>query len=530
MEKLVSDPAMAEEMRDKQEEPRHGQSPKPAGTDRSSASGIMVVQLLFATILLLSLNYLSGSHHTAWDLSQDHEFSLSNQTRKLLTSDLLGDRAHPVHLIAAVRKNSAHYSRLHAMLEEYERLGRGALTVEFVDYVRDSDTALGIADQYGTTFVEDVIIIDAVPSPAPAPADDQQAQSHARQTAALRRAHIRYVAVKDMLVFASDKGQNRRLIGYQDEDQLTAAIRRAVEGTPRRFYFLADKSQVAGPEEDAPWTFLTRTFDSLNIKLIPKRISDLEKIPDDAAGVALVAPRFDLNTREMAIFREYWDRPRAAVLVVLDPTQKQQPPNLRAFLREHGVTPREVRLSTIQGNRQAFDVTATFTNATAVGDLGNASTLFEGASSALDIRENAEDLELRQINPLALITTNKNVRAQPLDGSAPIPGPHYLGASISRGNERNDTTAGATSRMIVVSNSDFLQPRSRHREHIDFLRNTSNWLIGREELIGIGPRPVRYYKLLLPSQKVSFVNKLNLFFIPGAFILAALFIWNTRRV
>ncbi len=529
MEKLVSDPAMAEEMRDKQE-PRHGQATKSAGTDRSSAGGIMVVQLLFAIILLFSLNYLSGSHHKAWDLSQDNQFSLSNQTRKLLTSDLLDARARPVHLIAAVRKNSAHYSRLHAMLEQYERLARGALTVEFVDYVRDSDTALGIADQYGTTFVEDVIIIDAVPPLPPAPADDQQAKSHARETVALRRAHIRYVAVKNMLVFASDKRQSRRLIGYQDEDQLTAAIRRAVEGTPRQFYFLADKSQIAGPEEDAPWTFLTRTFDSLNIKLIPKRISDLEKIPDDAAGVALVAPRFDLNTREMAVFREYWDRPRAAVLVVLDPTQKQQPPNLRAFLREHGVTPREVRLSTTRGTQQTFDVAATFTNATAVGDLGNASTLFEGASAALDIRENAEDLELRQINPLALITANKNVRAQPLDGSAPIPGPHHLGASISRGNERNDTTAEATSRMIVVSNSDFLQPRSRHREHIDFLRNTSNWLIGREELIGIGPKPVKYYKLLLPSRKVSFVNKLNLFFIPGAFILAALFIWNTRRV
>jgi len=527
MEKLVPDPAMAEEMRDKQE-PRHGQANKSTG--RNSANGIMAVQLLFAIILLFSLNYLSGSHHTAWDLSQDNEFSLSNQTQKLLTSDLLDARTRPVRLIAAVRRNSAHYSRLHAMLEEYKRLAHGALTIEFVDYVRDSDTALEIADQYGTTFVEDVIIIDAVPSLSLAPPDDPQAKSHAQKTAALRRTHIRYVAVEDMLVFASDKRQNRRLIGYQDEDQLTAAIRRAIEGTPRRFYFLADKSQIAGPEEDAPWTFLTRTFDSLNIKLIPRRISDLEKIPDDAAGVALIAPRFDLNARELAIFREYWDRPRAAVLVVLDPTRKQQPPNLRAFLREHGVTPREVRLSTTQGTPQTFDVAATFTNATAVGDLRNASTLFEGASAALDIRENSEDLELRQINPLALITANKNVRARPLDGSPAIPGPHYLAASISRGNERNDTTAEATSRMIVVSNSDFLQPRSRHREHIDFLRNTSNWLIGREELIGIGPRPVQYYKLLLPSRKVSFVNKLNLFFIPGAFILAALFIWNTRRV
>ncbi len=520
---------MAEETRDRQSN-RSEQPIGATGTGRSSVGSNMIIQLLFAFILLISINYLSGTHHRTWDLSQNNEFSLSNQTRKLLTSNLLDERDHPVRLIAAVRKNTAHHARLRAMLEEYERLAHGRLTVEFVDYVRDSDTALRIADQYDTAFVEDVVIIDALPSLPPAPTNDREGQAHARKIATLRRTHIRYVAVQDMLVFASDQRKGRRLIGYQDEDQLTTAIRRALEGSPRQFYFLADKSQIAGSEEDAPWTFLTRTFDSLNIKLIPIRISDLERIPEDASGIALVAPRFDLSTREMEIFREYWDRSRAAVLVVLDPTQKQQPPNLRSFLREHGVTPREVRLSTGKGPQQVFDVRATFTNATAVGDLGNASTLFEGASASLELRENAEDLELRQIIPLALITANENVRAQPLDGAAPVPGPHYLGASVSRGNERNDTTAEATSRMIVVSNADFLQPRARHKEHIDFLRNTSNWLIGREDLIGIGPRPVMYYKLLLPAQKVSFVNKLNLFFMPGLFVLAALFVWNARRV
>ena len=326
---------------------------------------------------------------------------------------------------------------------------------------------------------------------------------------------------------SSQRGQ--RLIGYQDEDQITAALRRALEGSPRRLYFLADKSQITGSEDDSPWNFLSRTFASLNVELTPIRISGIERIPKDAAGVALIAPRFDLNTQEMSVLRDYWERPKAALLVVVDPTRKEQPPNIRAFLREHGVTPRAVRLSTTKGDRSSFDIPATFTNAAALGDLGNASTMFEGATSSLDLRENAEDLELRQILPLALITANENVTAQPLDGTAPLPGPHYLAASVSRGNERTDQTAGKTSRMIVVANRDFLRPRSRQKEHIDFLRNTNNWLIGREELSGIGPKPVRYYKLLLSSQKVSFVNKLNLFFVPGLFLLISLSIWNARR-
>ncbi|MEC9054285.1 MAG: Gldg family protein, partial [Verrucomicrobiota bacterium] len=422
-----------------------------------------------------------------------------------------------------------YHSRIRAILKEYELLADGGIIIDFVDYIRDSDTALKISDQYGIALTEDILIVDAAPSiPGPPPATDGS-EPDSPKIAELRQSHVRFIAVKDMRLYTDDQRTGRRPSGYQEEDQLTSAIRRALEGNPRRFYFLSDKSQIGGSGEDAPWDFLRRTFEKLNINLIPIRVSGLQKIPEDAAGIALVAPRFDLNTREMAVFREYWERPRAAALIILDPNLKQQPSNLRAFLREHGVTPRAVRLSTSRGNQEAFDIPTTFTNAPALGDLRNASTLFEGASSSLELRENAEDLELRQIVPLALIETGNSVQAQPLDGSDPVPGPHYLASSVSRGNERNDNTAGETSRMIVVSNTDFLKPRSRHKEHIDFLRNTSNWLIGREELSGIGPKQVRYYKLLLTPQKVSFVNQLNLIFVPGLFLLVSLLVWNARR-
>ncbi|MDG2487238.1 MAG: Gldg family protein [Roseibacillus sp.] len=503
------------------------QNPPPKkGRRRSGSEGrMMMLQLFLCLTILLSVNYFAGNRQTVWDLSQNKDFTLSNQTRNLLQSSSFRARKNPVKIIAAVRRNSAHYPRISSMLHAYERLSQGTIRVQLIDYVRDSDAAIAIADKYDTAFVDDTIIIDALPSLT----QSIKAETAERTEEEMQKAHIRFIAVQDMLVFSSDQRRGRRVIGYRDEDQITASLRRALEGAPRRMYFLADKSQIAGSEEDAPWTFLSRTFASLNIEIAPFRISGLDRIPDDAAGIALVAPRFDLNAQEMDVLREYWKRPKAALLVVMDPTRKEQPPNIRAFLREHGVTPRAVRLSTAKGSQRAFDIPATFTNAAAVGDLGNASTMFEGATSSLELRENAEDLELRQILPLALIAANESVTAQPLDGTAPLPGPHYLAASVSRGNERNEQTAESTSRMIIVANKDFLRPRSRQKEHIDFLRNTSNWLIGREELSGIGPKPIRYYKLLLSSQKVSFVNKLNLFFAPGLFLLISLSIWNARR-
>ena len=152
-----------------------------------------------AVMLFLSANYLSGTHHKAWDLSRNNQFTLSNQTRKLLKSSLLKDRNNPVHLIAVVRKSSTHHVRLLAMLDEYQRLAGGKLTVEFVDPIRDADAALEIADQYETTFVEDVVIINAIPPLPPAPENGAEAAEHAEKIKALRKSHIQYVTVEDML-------------------------------------------------------------------------------------------------------------------------------------------------------------------------------------------------------------------------------------------------------------------------------------------------------------------------------------------
>lgn len=492
---------------------------------RLSIGSLAIVQLVLICLLFLALNYLAGTNHRTWDLTQSEEFTLSNQTRVLLKSEILQKRAEPVKIIAAMRKGSTHSVRLRAMLEEYERLADGMLEVRFVDPDLETDSALEIEDNYAA-LVEEVIIIDAVP-PIPDPPKEAPAD-RAKRVEALRQAHIQYLSVESMLVFRTE-GTERILAHYQDEDQLTAGIRRALEGKPRRFYLLADKSQIASSEDDAPWEFLSHTFATMNITLVPVRVSELQQIPADAAGVALIAPRYDLDEREKDLLSAYWNGPNASLLIVLDPTLPNQPANLRAFLRHNGITPRANRLSTGTGNDLTFDVLATFTTAPAVGDLGNASTMFEGASATLEVREDAEDLERRRIEPFPLIQAHDKYDATLLNGSGMTNPPHYLAASVSRGNERSDTIGDQTSRMIILSNSSFLKPRHRHAEHIDFLRNTTNWLVGREELAGIGPLPVRRYKLGLTKAQMTFANRLNVFILPGIFFLGAVFIWNARR-
>jgi hypothetical protein len=105
----------------------------------------------------------------------------------------------------------------------------------------------------------------------------------------------------------------------------------------------------------------------------------------------------------------------------------------------------------------------------------------------------------------------------------------FLAASVTRGDPADEKLADEVSRMIVMSNTDFLKPTNRRAENDDFLACSVNWLMGREALAGIGSRALRIYRLPILEAQVTFVNRVNWFFLPAFFILIGTIIWSSRR-
>jgi hypothetical protein len=171
-------------------------------------------------------------------------------------------------------------------------------------------------------------------------------------------------------------------------------------------------------------------------------------------------------------------------------------------------------------------------------DLAGQTTEFGGASSSLDVREGAEDLQHRRIYPMGLIQvldgfwgeTKFGQGNEAFDEKEDNKPPLQLAACVIRGDEFDDRFAANTSRMIVISNTDFLAPRYQSAENLDFLASSANWLVGRVALTGIGPRSLGTYKLPLLDAQVSFINRVNLFFLPAFLALIGGFVWTSRRV
>lgn len=504
--------------------------PKPKAAkplNRWGTGTLSVLQIVFLAILLIAINYLSASHFKRADLSREGSYTLSSATKRYLKDKAVTEHEKPIKWIMAFRRVSPFYERVRAIAEEYARVSGGKIVLEIVDPLRSPDRTQEITAAYGLPLTKDLLIMDAR-------LDNSMVSTEDKDGNRILNPNVKVVLGEDMNIYSTDR--QRRITGFQGEDVMTARLVESIEGRARKMYYLADKSAVDVESENSPLKSLQNTLMLQNVELKGINISGLAEIPADAEGVTLVAPKYDLTDEELAVLDKYWNRPKAAMLFIL--SAGDTPPKLRTFLRGYGVTPRRDRVIGMREDRVDTVARGMFTyGVDFIQDLAGQTTVLEGASSSLEVREGAEDLMNRQINPVGLIQAaegfwgetkfgEKNVTFDEKEDTA---GPIYLAASVVRGAANDDKLASQTSRMIVISNTDFLEPSSQRAENIDFLASSANWLMDRESLAGIGPRSLGTYKLPLLEAQVSFINRVNLFFLPALLALLGAIVWSTRR-
>jgi ABC-type uncharacterized transport system len=507
-------------------------SKKISSLNRWSIGTVSILQILFAVLIVITANFLSSQYYVRKDLSRSEDFSLTSATTGFLNYSQIKDRKTPVKMIVAFRSSSPFYERVRSLAQEYERISDHKIIIERLDPVRAVDRALQIAKVYnmttasGAIFREDLIIIDA--------REDTAAQALGKDSTN----NIRMVTLDNMLIYDNEGGKTaRRVSAFQGEDALTSALLSAIEGEPRKAYFIADKSDFNTDLNSGSWSSLRDTLVSQNIIPVPVKVSELTEIPADAASVIIASPRYDFTVNEMIILKQYWDKPNSNLLVLLN--ADGTPPNLRSFLRDHGVTPRRDQILTIKGKNPIYTVSGSFTSGMSfTQDFWNKTTFFDGRSCSLEVRS-VDDVDLinRRISPYVLIeSTNKfwgetkyNAETPSFDSNEDKAGPCAIAAGVIRGDATDDRFANQSSRMIVISTVDFLQPNALREENLDFLNSCANWLVGRPEMTGAGPRSLGTHRLPLLSSQAAFINQINLVYLPLIALLISLVIWNMRR-
>ena len=518
---------------------------------RFGTGALSLLQVICFSLLFLAVNYLGSQHYATKDLSEEAAYTLSPATRRYLESPAIQDRADPIRLLVAFRRVNPMYEKVRVLAEEYMRISKGKVRLELLDPVRSPDRTQQVVDEYGkifdgafdkSMFTTDLAIFDARTK------EDKAAEPKAAGEQSTSP-HIRFVEAETMARFETDPNGKRKVTGFLGEDALTTGLVAAIEGKPRKVYFLADKSAVSAEGAESPLTNFEATLLTQNALTIRARISALDRVPDDADAVVILNPAYDFTPAELDVLTDYWSRPRSAVLITLG--SSETPPRLRAFLRNLGITPGKDRVITKRNAQVTTTVRARFEPGMEfTRDLWEKVATFEGATTSLEIRDtDNEDLIDRRVFPYAILKTapefwgetrfstsdqdfdpredNRGRLLDPRDGNS-FDGLPIAGAVI-RGAATRDDIGGEISRMVVIANSDFLAPKYFSDINKDFLASSLNWLIGREELTGSGPRTLGTYKLPLLDSQLSFINRINLFFLPAFALAIGALVWSSRR-
>lgn len=497
---------------------------------------LSVLQISLLLFAVICMNYISAHNYNRWDHSRAGDYSLSGWSVNYLKSDEITKRTRPVKWTMVVRRSSPMYERVRALAEEYERKSRGKIELEVIDPIRATDRAQQFAAAYHLKLVRDMILIDARPT------DDAPVTSETQTGAAALNPHITLALLEEMTTYAVDEKGQRRPENFRGEDLLTARLVESIEGKSKTLLFLADKSRVDSDGEDSPWSNLSTILRYQNIQIKPVNLAGLKEIPADVNGVALIAPKYDFTEEEIATLEAYWNTPRSALLILLE--SGECPQRLKTFLRSKGVTPRNDRVITKDATRVITAARGNFTPGISfLRDLDGQSVVFEGASSSIDVRENADDLMVRKLSPMPLIQvmegfwgesdfanqTGDGDAGKTFDSTRDNAAPLYIAAAVTRGAANDDRLAAETSRMVLIANTAFLESNRQRAENMDFLAASSNWLVMRESLVGLLPRLIGTYKLPLLEAQVSFINRLNLIFVPLAFLLIGGLVYSSRR-
>lgn len=493
----------------------------------------LLINLILLTIIVLGVNYIGCSRYERKDLTQDQKYTLSQQTLHLLSSGMMAERKTPIKIIFAFRRTTENYPRMRTLLEDYVRFSDGKIDLECVDPLRSPNQARQIANTYGIEFTENMVIIDA--------RQDTKKSFTQSDNAAEEQSHVRFLPGSSFIVYAQSPGQKqRKAIALQMEDVVTSGLIGAIEGRARPLYLVVDKSSMSKEEKEDPnsmFATVDRVTRPLNLQLTPARISEMTEVPANASGIVLIGPQYDLEPKEIKVLQEYWDKPNAAVFIMLDPSAGNLK-NLFRFLRDNGVRPRADRIMKKGAKRPIYEVNAIFTAGPVFSqDFWNTSTTLEGQSSSMKIEEGDDRLGTRRINPFPLLEAGTGYYGETKFSKANInfdSGEDYEGslavaAGVERGNINDEKLSKTTGRMTVITNMDMLNPRKVRPDQKDFLKSAFFWITNREQLAGIGSRNDLSVKIDWDEKTKSYIELCVTILLPLLSLLIAFMLWRARR-
>ncbi len=483
---------------------------------RHARFGSLAVGSIVVVLAILSaINYLGIRHNKRWDWTAARQYSLADQTKKVLREL---QRPLQIHVFAKPEE----FGRFRERLDEYQHESK-QVTVDYIDPERQPTAAT----KYQVTQFNTVVL--------------------------------------------EYDGRSERVTSDTEQD-LTNGLIKVVQGKQSKAYFIQGHGErTVEDSEGTGFSTIAQLLGSANFGQDKLVLAQQKDIPADATLLIIAGPKSDFFPGEIDLIRGYHAR-GGKLLWLLDPRERAESPaltNVVALLKEWGIeigddavinVPADMNISDAQAVNVADLVSlprsdGTFVLAAKYGNhpimqglrIVSAYRLVRSVSAGASASGPAAT-NLVETTPtswaeqdIKRLVTDGQVAKEPSKGDKP--GPVSIAAVVSSPvNPAPPTDPGAEppkvepdvpkveSRVAVFGDSDFVtNSMLGFGSNQDVFLNTVNWLAQQENLIAIRPRDPEDRRITLTASQQNFIRLLTIFIIPGVVLLLGVQTWWRRR-
>ncbi len=495
---------------------RSNQVPKSGKIGRLTIGFNVLAQIVLMLFLVAVVNSIAFKHYRRWDFSRDQKYTLSDKTKRVL--DTLKGK---MRITVFFSPNTPITADVQNLLTEYQYAGHGKIDVENIDPERNLSRAKELFDKYKVVTDESLLVLDY---------DGRNKAVKASEMADIDASGMSF-------------GEGPRVAAFKGEQAITSAIMDLVEGKKNTIGYVTGHKEP--PLSDGSAISVLKTFiENENIQFKELNLLDLDAIPADVKAVMIIGPQYDFSDREMKLLRDYWEK-QGRILLLLDPSAKT--PKLRAFVHELGIKVNDDRLMAflrtgIEELALTKDVQARFLGDSPITKkLADVRTLFLGGTSSLTLEPDRVRAANIRLEPLieaekgyfaeADYNTDNQAKLQ-ADARQAANLTLTIGAAAEKGGSADQRVQMNSSRLVVVSNAAFIQDNAitQDQQGLDFVSGSLNWLLSREQLIGIAPKIPKPLTFSLSDESLRRLRWIVLVFMPLIPAVLGTVVWWQRRV
>lgn len=471
----------------------------------------VLLQIVLLLLIVVLVNYIGFNNYKRWDLSQNQKYTLSDQTRQLLKS-----LKKPLKIVVFFSPGSPLAGEVDALIKECQYLGRKNIEFESVDPYRNFTRARELQAQYKFGSKENVLIVDY-------------------------NGRTKFVTDSEMAEFDNSGavyGEAPRLVSFRGEQALVGALLTLSEEKQGKVLFLTGHGEA---EPEALATFSTYVARQ-NLKVEVFNLASAEAPPADVQAAFVIGPKYDFGERDLLLLQSFWEK-KGRLFLMLDPAAAT--PKLHRFLGQLGVYPNADRVLTTVTLKAGLAGILKEPAGEFVPQSGPITKRFKGVNTNFlgitqSLKLDAERVRSANVKLQPLVQAVKGFWGETEYAAAEQDGVYFdptkdhgaplvLAASIEQGGVDDARVQVDSSRMVVVGNAQFLNNEALTQANLDFALSALNWLVDREELIGIAPKVPKTFTLNLSQDQISNLALLTMLAIPGAAFLAGVIAWLKRR-